>query len=328
LHRVLEVGCNDGTLMDELQRRNIDIVGVDPAENLYVLNQQKGNTVLCDFFNASSANRLLQQFGPFGIVVGINVFAHSPDFPSMFHGLRLLLEDGGLAILEVAYAGDTILSGAFDTVYHEHVCNYTLTSLVSVAKTFDFGILDVERLGTQGASLRIIFEKARGPLLLSPPAEEFLAMEQKLGIGDPESYTTVESKAQRFRGHFRNALRSLQEDCRSIVGLGAPARGVVLMNYCNIDDSLVSEIWDDSQTKHSKYVPGTHIPVRAWPESPPAPGTNYVLFSWNYRQGISARLLSKVLGGRMLVPFPSLEIVDVVALSIPYAARIDRFSKV
>ncbi len=85
------------------------------------------------------------------------------------------------------------------------------------------------------------------------------------------------------------------------------------MNYCSIDDSLVLEVWDDSRTKHSRYVPGTHTPVRAWPESSPLPDANFVLFSWNYRRGILFRLASKASRGRVLVPFPSIEVVDVSA---------------
>ncbi len=191
LHRVLEVGCNDGTLMDELRHGDVAVVGIDPAENLHAISRQKGNAVLCDFFGEATAKTLRRTSGPFGIVVGINVFAHSPDFPSMFRGLRLLLEDGGLAVLEVAYAGDTVLSGAFDTVYHEHVCNYTLTSLVSVARAFDLCIVDVERLATQGASLRVTLAKAGGPS--SPRVEELLALEQRQGIADPKSYAEVDS---------------------------------------------------------------------------------------------------------------------------------------
>jgi hypothetical protein len=203
----------------------------------------------------------------------------------------------------------TIRRGAFDTVYHEHVYCYSLTSLQSLLERAGLAVVDVERIPTQGGSLRVYAQHAEGHQPPSRSVGRLLAEEEAAGVRDASMYEQVGERVRRFKPAFRQALSDLRSRHGRVFGLGCPARGVVILNYCEIGPDLVEAVIDDTPLKQGRLAPGVHIPVISWEALAAGPRPSaYVLLSWNYEKEMLAKLSRWVSDAEVLVPFPETQV--------------------
>jgi SAM-dependent methyltransferase len=309
--RALEIGCNDGSLLKLLKSKGYDCVGVDPAINMQQAQEKLGLTVIHDFFEEHLAARLLKSKGPFELIVALNVLAHFPAFMSAFKGIRTLLTPRGILHMEVADATETLANGRFDTVYHEHVCNYTLTSIDAVLRIAGLRGIHAEKVDTQGGSLRILATREDGELETKETYQTLLDREQSAGVNTKEFYLAVKAKTAASLSSLSTAYADFCRDSAPVVLLGAPARGVVMCNSTALRDIGHLHCIDDTPAKQGCVIPGTEIPVGGWEVLKMTQATKAILLSWNYRESMLARLASTGFTGQVLIPLPELEIVTI-----------------
>jgi SAM-dependent methyltransferase len=305
--RVLEIGSNDGTLLARFQSITRHVLGVDPARNVAALAAAAGVPTVVDFFSSRAADGLRADAGPFDLVVALNVVAHTPDFVDVLEGARKLLAPGGTFVMEAVHVRETLLRGEIDTVYHEHVFCFSLLSLTRACARAGLAVVDVERTPAQGGSLRVFARAAAEGTRAAPRVAALLADERAAGLDRFEAYAGVADLAARLRAGVRARLGRLRAQHDTVVGLGASARGVVLLNTCGLTTADLDFLVDDTPLKQGKLAPGCHIPVHDWGRILPGREVGGLLLSWNYRDEILAKLRARTSKARVLVPLPTLD---------------------
>ena len=309
--KVLEIGSNDGTLLAFLKKYTSNLLGIDPAENLVELSKEKGIETLPRFFNTSTASDVVKERRTFDIVVALNVIPHTPNVVDLLKGVNIILSPKGILVMEGAYALETILRGEFDTIYHEHVYSFSLHSLISAFKCAGLKVIDVEKIPTQGGSLRIFAQKEKEASVIYPSVEILLKEEKNQGLIDPKIYHSVESKVKNFKNNLKKIVEEEKKKSGKLIGLGAPARGVVILNYCNLGIEDMEYLIDDTPLKQKKFSPGVHIPVKSWEELKSYKNQTFLLLSWNYKEHLISRLKEIVPSFRIIIPFPKLEVIEI-----------------
>lgn len=304
--RILEVGCNDATLIRMLAERGHSTLGIDPAENVYDPGVFPKVEVLHDFFSEEFGRALANNREPFDLVIGLNVFAHNAAFLSALKGVRACLSDKGVLWLEVAYAPKTIVDGNFDTIYHEHVCSFTLYALEKAIELAGMQAIDAELIPTQGGSIRLL---AKRDDVDSSPSQRLVDIrenEERSGVLDGSFYESISKKISQKATSIRNYFLKAIEQNQRLVLIGAPARGVVITNVCGFKSPHPIIALDDTQEKIGKFIPGTNIPVKGWSEFDPKEFDSAIVLSWNYADYLVDRLRETGFKGPITIPLPEL----------------------
>jgi SAM-dependent methyltransferase len=267
-NKVLDIGCNDGTLLAAYKKLGCDVHGVDPAENLVKISSEKGIPVTVDYWGADTS------VGVFDIITGTNVFAHTQDPQSFLIGCRRALTKNGVVIIEFPYARNMIEGNEFDTIYHEHSSYFTIRSMCTLVESIGMVVYDVESISIHGGSVRI-FIKHSGPR--GSNVDRFLQKEKSGTLNKVDTYYS-----------FGERIKALQEiDYGHSVGYGAAAKCTVALNYLNMD---LDYIVDDNKMKWGKKVPGTNIPIenpeRLIDDKPQL----ITVFAWNLWEDIVDRV--------------------------------------
>ena len=281
---VVEIGSNDGYLLQFYQGSGAHVLGIDPARGPAITASCKGITTLVDFFTADLARMLPRA----SIIHANNVLAHVPDLNDFVAGLAILLETDGVCYVEVPYLSDLLERCAFDTIYHEHAYYFSFHALDLLFRRHGLFIDSAEWLAAHGGSLR---------LRVTHSLSSFHMFESLLADAH-----RMQSRVDDLAQELRSTFASLRASGHRIWGYGAAAKATVMLNYCGIDASLIDAIADETPAKLGKYVPGTGIPIRhpdAWLAAAP-PHT--CVFAWNFAHAIAHRYATTY-HGKLFTPY-------------------------
>ncbi len=304
---MIEIASNDGYLLRNYHQAGIPVLGIEPAANVAeVARRDHGVPTLARFFTQRLALELADCGQQADIVHAHNVLAHVADLNGFVEGLRIVLKDSGVAVIEVPYVKDLVDQTEFDTIYHEHLCYFSLTSLKKLLERHDLVIHDVERIAIHGGSLRLFVGKQGEP---SSRVAALLAEEQAWGVERAEYYQSFGQRVERLRHELVELLHKLKSEGRRIVVYGASAKGSTLLNYFRIGPDMVDFVVDRSTFKQGRYTPGTHLKIHA-PEKLVESQPDYVLLlSWNFADEILAQQAAyRHGGGRFIIPIPELKV--------------------
>ena len=310
---VVEVASNDGYLLQYYKRAGIPVLGIEPATNIArVAEEERGIPTLCEFFGAEMAEQLGAEGRRADVIHANNVLAHVADLNGFVEGFRLLLKEDGIAVIEAPYVKEMIDHREFDTIYHEHLCYFSLTALDRLFRRHGLIIRDVELLPIHGGSLRIFAGREDGGAgdERSAAVREMLEEEARWGVDDPGFYEGFGDEVERVREDLVALLRGLKAEGKSIAAYGASAKGSTLLNYFGIGRETLSFVVDRSTVKQGQYAPGTHLPIHA-PEKLLEEAPDYVLLlTWNFIEEILEQQAEyRRRGGRFIVPIPEPEIL-------------------
>ena len=304
---VLEVASNDGYLLQFYKRVGVPVLGVEPAANIAAVAEQKGIRTICDFFNEDLASRLVGEGLKADVVHANNVLAHVSHLNGFVRGLQLVLKFDGVAIIEVPYVKDMIDRCEFDTVYHEHLCYFSLTALSALFARNGLTIQKVERLAIHGGTLRVYAGCDREP---DESVTRLLSEEKAWGVNDIAFYSGFGARVEQLRDELVTLLRKLKTEDKRIAVYGASAKGSTLLNYCGLDKETLDYVVDRSTVKQGLYTPGTHLKIYA-PEKLIEDLPDYVLLlTWNFASEILEQQAEyRKRGGRFIVPVPTVAVV-------------------
>jgi nucleoside-diphosphate-sugar epimerase/SAM-dependent methyltransferase len=304
---VVEPASNDGYLLKNFAELGIPVLGVDPAPKQAEAARQANVPTRSAFFTASFARSLRDEGLAADLLLANNVVAHVADQNDFATGIRTILKDDGMAVIEFPYLRDLIEHVEFDTIYHEHLCYFSVRSADALFRRNGLYINDVLRLPIHGGSLRLFVGKQDRR---SREVERILAEEHALGM---DTYAFYEDFAQRvaaFRIRARALIGALRADGKRIAAYGAAAKGTIMLNYLGLNERTIEYVVDKNTHKHGKFMPGVGLqvfdPGRLTDDRP-----DYVMIlPWNFRQEIIAEQAPYHKGGgQFIVPIPSLEIV-------------------
>jgi C-methyltransferase C-terminal domain/Putative zinc binding domain/Methyltransferase domain len=307
---VVEVASNDGSLLKCFQPYGVRTLGVEPATNIAEMARAAGIQTVACFFNGAAAGRIREAHGPARVVIANNVLAHVDDPQDFLAGGKTLLTEQGRVVIEVPYLRDLLDRLEYDTIYHEHLCYFSVSTLVRLCDAVGLSVLRMEHVPVHGGSLRM-HGGARDEC--GPHAGDVLAWadeERRLGLSDPARYERFAAEVSASRRALLALLRSLRSEGKTIAAYGAPAKGNTLLNYCGIDARLVSYTVDQNPLKVGQYTPGMHIPVLPVATLLEHQPDFVLILAWNLAEEIMRQQQEyRRRGGRFILPVPVARVV-------------------
>ncbi len=306
---VVDIGCNDGVLLCGYTKDGIVKVGVEPSK-VAELARKAGFDVFKNFFDQDCAKKIIARHGHPKIVTATNVYVHVDDISEFTKGVRLLLENDGVFIVEASYLLDLIDQALFDTIYHEHLCYLSLTPLVPFLDRHDLEVFDVERiaLGASGPALRVYVQKKNGKERIESSVSKMLQDEKAWGIGDIKRYKGYAAKVQKIKDDVLMIISRLQKEGKVVGGYGAPAKGNTLLNYFDLNEDIIPFVAENNPMKQGMLTPGSHIPIISDEEFLKQMPDYALLLSWNYLDFFLANSEYIRRGGKFIIPIPQLSI--------------------
>jgi hypothetical protein len=304
---VVELASNDGYLLKNFVEHEIPVLGIDPAEGPARAAEKIGVPTLCRFFSENLARELAASGRAADVVIGNNVLAHVADLHGFVEGIRILLKEDGVAAIEMPYVKDLVDHCEFDTIYHEHLCYFSVTALDHLFRSHSLFLNDVKHLSIHGGSLRIYVEKKEN---VSPAVLTMLRNEVAEGVNQIDYYRDFAERVEAIRSELRGLLAHLKQQGARIAAYGAAAKGSTMINSSGIGPEFVDFVVDRNTHKQGLYMPGQLIPVLA-PEALVEKMPDYVLMlAWNFADEILEQQKAyRQRGGRFIIPVPNPRVV-------------------
>ena len=305
---VVDIGSNDGILL-QFFTGTYRVLGIEPSSNVAEIARSKGIETIDGFFTVEMAGKIVEKYGKAKIVTANNVFAHIDDIDEIVSAVQTLLTDDGVFVSESHYLLDLIEKREFDTVYHEHLCYYSVKPLIHLFERFGMEVFDVRRVGVHGGSIRVYARKKSGKPR-NPSVEILLKLEEEAGLHSIERFSGFQKEVEAIREKLVSLVRGFRKEGKTVTAYGAPAKGNTLLNFCGFTADDLKYVTDTTPQKIGLLTPGSHIPVVS-PEILATETPDYILLlAWNYREFILKK--EKALrerGAKFIIPIPEVEIV-------------------
>lgn len=309
--RVIEIGSNDGYLLQFFLEKDVSVLGIDPAANVARAAEARDVPTLVKFFGVETARELAGEGIQADLVLGNNVLAQVANLNSFVEGIRIILKPNGVCTIEFPHLLKTMSGNQFDQIYHEHFSYFAGLTAKKIFAAHGMRVFDVEELWTHGGSLRIYACHAGDETHPNLPAVSELARrEREAGLDRIETYADFAGRVRATKRKLLSFLIEAKSHGKSIAGYGAPGKGNTLLNYCGIRTDFLDYTVDRNPYKHGKYLPGTHIPIFP-PEKIAETKPDYVLIlPWNLKDEITSQLAYiRGWGAKFVVPIPEVSVL-------------------
>jgi SAM-dependent methyltransferase len=307
---VVEVASNDGYLLQYFVRRQVPVLGIEPAANVAKVAVEKGVPTLVEFFGERVAKDLAAGGHTADLVAGNNVLAQVPDLNDFVEGLRVILKPEGVLTLEFPHLLRLIERNEFDTIYHEHFSYFSLLTTQRILEAHGLKVFHVEELSTHGGSLRVYACRAESlKHEIRPSVGDVIAEETRAGLASADGYTRFAQKVKETKLALVEFLIGAARLGKSVAGYGAPGKSATLLHYCGIGKDLIQFTVDRSPYKQGRFLPGSHIPIYHPDRIREAKPDYVIILPWNLKDEIMAQLeFVREWGARFVVPIPELQI--------------------
>lgn len=305
---VVDIGSNDGILL-QFFADTCRVLGIEPSANVAEIAREKGIETLDGFFTVDMAKQILQTHGKAKVISANNVFAHIDNVDEIVEAVKVLLADDGVFVSESHYLLDLIEHREFDTVYHEHLCYYSIKPLIHLFERFDMEVCDVQRVGTHGGSIRV-YARKKSDVPVAPRVQELFDLEERAGLHTLARFNDFQKEVEAIREKLVSLVRGFRAQGKVVTAYGAPAKGNTLLNFCGFTSEDLKYVTDTTPYKIGMLTPGSHIPVLS-PDVLVTDTPEYILLlAWNYKDFILKKEQAlRDRGVKFIIPIPKVEIV-------------------
>lgn len=306
---VIDIGSNVGVLLEGFKNQGADVLGIEPAPNICQIAQANGIETISEFLSEELALKIVKTKGKAKIVTGTNVVAHINDHYSLVRALEILLAERGVFIFEAPYLVNLIDNLEYDTIYHEHLSYLSVKPLIKLFRQFRMDLFDVQEVSIHGGSLRY-FVARENNYPISSNVNRLVELENEKKIYQIDTVKNFAKSVQDNREELTWMLRSIKREGKRIVGVSAPAKGMILLNCCKIGPDILDFIAEKAPFKIGKYTPGMHIPILPDSELIKQMPDFALLLAWNFADEIMKNLDDyRKAGGKFIIPIPKPRIV-------------------
>jgi SAM-dependent methyltransferase len=306
---VIDIGSNVGVLLDAYQKRGCKVLGIEPSRHIAECANRNGIETINDFISFDLAKKVASNHGQAKVINITNVFAHIDDLEDLMSAINFLLTKNGIFVIEAPHFLNLIEHLEYDTIYHEHLLYVSVKPLHSLFKRFGFEIFDVNEVPIHGGSLRIFVCRKDA----YPPTNfvnEIIEKEEQAKLFDIERLNLFSEQVLEHKNQLRELLMEIKKNGKTIAAVSAPAKGMTLLNYCEIDSNVINFITEKSSLKIGKYSPGAHIPIFSDEKLCEEKIDFALLLAWNFADEIISNLASfEKAGGKFIIPIPKPRIV-------------------
>jgi len=304
---IIELASNDGYLLKNYAEKGIPVLGIDPAPGQAKAAEKIGVPTLNKFFTMELAAKLRNEGKGADVIHANNVLAHVADTNGFVEGIRILLKDHGVAVIEAPYVKELIDHCEFDTIYHEHLCYFSVTALDHLFRSHSLFLNQVRQIPIHGGSLRLYVETQEA---VDESVKKLLAIEAEQKMNKIDYYRDFTQKVQKLKDDLYSLLHSLKRRGKRIAAYGAAAKGTMMINYADIGTDLIDFVVDRNTHKHEKFMPGKHLPVFGTEKLLEEMPDYLLILAWNFSEEIMEQQKKYMeQGGRFIVPVPEPRIV-------------------
>ena len=307
---IVEIGSNDGIMLQHFVDRNIRHLGVEPSANVAEVAMKKGINTICEFFNEELAHQIVSEYGQADAFLGANVMCHIPYLHSVINGIDILLKPDGIVMFEDPYMGEVIENISYDQFYDEHVFLFSVLSISYLFGQHGMEVIDVEPQWTHGGSMRYVIAR-KGVRPVSKRVSTYLEKEKSLGLNTPLVYERFKRNCEHSRDVLISLLKEIKQQGKRVVGYAATSKSTTILNYCGIGQELIEFISDTTPIKQGKFSPGAHIPVRPYEEFLSNYPEYALLFAYNHAKEIMAKEQKFMeSGGKWIIYVPEVKVLE------------------
>ena len=303
---VVDIGGNDGSQLQQYKKAGIkNVLNVECAERVSEISRQSGIKTITEYFNKQCVDKYIGE-KTVKLYNASGVFFHLEELHSVIDGIKTSLRDDGVLIVQFMYAGTMIEKLNFDTIYHEHLCYYTLRSLSNLLSPYGLEIFDAYYAEIHSGSIIAKITHTDGELNKKTNRyEQLLEKDKKYTL---DEFLIFASKIESRRFELKERLQQIKNSGKTIYAYGAPAKGNTLLNYFGIDNSLIDKSVEINELKIGNYLPGSHIPITK--ESKQDRPDYYLLLSHNFEEEIIRKNKDIMTQGtKFIIPFPSYKVI-------------------
>lgn len=306
---VVEIGSNDGIMLQNFASAGIRHLGIEPSANVAQVAIERGIQTVCEFFGKELALKIVEKHGQADAFLGANVMCHISYIHSIVEGIKIILSPDGIVQFEDPYIGDIIENITYDQIYDEHVFLFSVSSIKYLFEQHDMEVIDIESQDTHGGSMRYVVAH-KGAYPISDRVHQQIKKEEILGLNKPETYEAFRKNCEHSKDRLMELLNNIRQQGQRIVGYAATSKSTTIINYCGITTDHIDFISDTTPLKQGKFSPGVHIPVRPHEDF----AANYpdyaLLFAYNHAKEIMAKEQKFIKsGGKWILYMPKVQIL-------------------